>query len=420
MKGLLQIRLKAGALQYAIFVSVIIALLISTIISVAYLHQKIAVKADYFINNIDNTNLVFKSLSGISIDYGVPLKTEIKNSTVIINKSHWGLFDYIQVQSRIHKEYFEKNALVGGYNPDRPALYLQDADKPLVVVGDTKIIGTAYLPSAGIKRGDMGGHSYTGDKLIYGSTLSSRPSLPKPVNRNYFIDSDTTFEKGISRYINLREKDTWVNSFNDTLLIVKNPSFIELRYKKLTGKILIQSDTLIRVYPTSRLKDVILVAPVVEIKDKVAGNFQIIAGKRIYIGKDVNLSYPSALILADKDLTETTPTQNTQPDILLDDNSSVAGGVVYLTKVKKKNNYSAQIRINSTSQITGEIYCEGNLELKGRINGSVYTRGFVANEFGSIYQNHLYNAVIDATLLPVEYTGIIFEHQHRKVIQWGY
>ena len=72
---------------------------------------------------------------------------------------------------------------------------------------------------------------------------------------------------------------------------------IHLVNVKLTGNILIRSNTKINVAASATLKDVILIAPVIHIEKGVSGNFQAIATKKIYVDQGANLQYPSALIL---------------------------------------------------------------------------------------------------------------------------
>ena len=70
--------------------------------------------------------------------------------------------------------------------------------------------------------------------------------------------------------------------------------------------------------------------------------------------------------------------------------------------------------------VDGELYCEANTDLQATVNGSVYTNGFVAKQFGSIYQNHLYNARINSSQLPTAYAGLQWENSHQNIAKWLY
>ena len=84
------------------------------------------------------------------------------------------------------------------------------------------------------------------------------------------------------------------------------------------------------------------------------------------------------------------------------------------------SNYDAQLSIDVNAKVLGEVYCDKNLALKGAVFGSVYTSNFIAKEFGSIYQNHLYNTTISQPDLAKQYVGLPFDNTISKVAKWLY
>ncbi|WP_412560653.1 hypothetical protein [Winogradskyella sp. MIT101101] len=197
---------------------------------------------------------------------------------------------------------------------------------------------------------------------------------------------------------------------------------IALRATHLTGHILIQSETKIIVHQSSNLKDVLLIAPEIEIRDNVVGNFQAVATKKIVIGSNVQLNYPSALVISEKQkiVQEGGTNQiSEQNAIVIDENSSIKGSVVYLGQ-EKHNNYKAQIELKENSTIYGELYCNQNVELQGNVYGTVYANNFIANQAGSIYQNHIYNGTIMVNELSQEYIGLMFNDSRKEILKWLY
>ncbi|MCF6296663.1 MAG: hypothetical protein L3J08_01545 [Flavobacteriaceae bacterium] len=245
--------------------------------------------------------------------------------------------------------------------------------------------------------------------------------MPK-IKNNYYIKN---FSKNLMRldsldFIDLSEKRIQFNSFNKVTQLYRNYGAINLNFIELTGNIIIQSKTIIRVNNSAKLKDVILVAPRIEIDDGVIGNFQAIATKNISLGKNCSLFYPSALILAEEytDIVNATK-QEKISQITIASNSEVKGLVCYLCD-KTPNLYKPQILVEENAVIKGELYCEQNLELKGKVEGMVYTKGFIANQFGSIYQNHIYNAKIIIDDLPKQFSGLQFENFPQSIVKWLY
>ena len=344
---------------------------------------------------------------------------ESKNSDIILHKSHWGVFDLIKVTSLIKKESFQKWALIGGYNNQRSALYLQDKNRPLVVVGNTVISGNVSLPKNGVKRGNISGHAYHGEQLIYGNINQSKSQLPSFRNTNYLKNiKENIYDNDSLEFIDIYKDQKEIFSFNNPTKIYRQFDAIDLNYIQLTGNLIIQSDTLIRVNKTAILHDIILIAPKIEIDDFTQGNFQAIASQNITIGANSKLSYPSALILINENTLAANNMKNTS-QIWIHSDAEIKGMVCYLSG-DSKNNYQAQIKIEENTRVAGEVYCNQNIELKGQVTGSVYTMGFIANQNGSVYQNHIYNGKIINDDLPKQYSGFLFEGLPKQVVKWLY
>jgi len=426
---LYNIKLKAGALQYTIFISVVIALLVFAFISLTYVQGKLRIKGLSFQEAIYNVNQSFDYLSQYKTPYNV--ETAIVASSVdkaaaaTVNKLHWGLFDIATITSTKGKETFTKTALLGGFQQQKTGLYLQNTNQPLVLVGNTRIEGKTYLPKQGVKRGTIAGHSYMGQQLIYGSINQSNDQLPKILNANYLkILTNEILSRPDNIFIELEENSKLVNSFlsvsGGTKIISSNTS-IDLRSVKLTGNVVIHSKIKIKVYPTAKLKDVILLAPQIEILDKVSGNFQALASEKIVVNKGCNLNYPTALLLLEKEKTQQIPQNNNEEvnQIIIDKNTNVKGIIAFITE-DKTDNYKPQILLEENTVITGEVYCNQNVELKGTVKGSVYTKGFIANQFGAVYKNHIYNGKILSSELPQQYCGLSLKNTQQKVVKWLY
>jgi cytoskeletal protein CcmA (bactofilin family) len=414
-------KLEAGALQYAIFISVLIALLVSAFMSLTYLQNHFKSKVSLYKNAVQNTDRGFSYAFKNAIPYNKKSKfnwNENENSIIQLEKLHWGIFDLIKVKSKENNEVFQKAALVGGSVKNRIAIYMPDHSRSLVVVGNTQLIGNSFLPRSGVKRGNISGHSYTGSELLYGSIRQSGNNLPKIKNLNYLKNlQQILYENDSLEYIDLFEQQKVVNSFFKPTRIFKQNSAIYLDHIQLTGNFIVQSDTLIRIDKTAKLKDIILIAPKIEVDDFVHGNFQAIVSLKLTLGNNIKLSYPSSLVLFQNTINSSEKKEKSQ--IKIGSNSEIRG-LVYSISEGNSSTYDAQIFIEENAVVIGEVYCYKNIELKGEVIGSVYTNGFVAHQNGSVYQNHIYNGKINANDLPVQFCGLAFEGSTSNIAQWLY
>jgi len=423
------LKIKAGALQFTLFIAVVVALLLFAFILFVQTHKKFNIQTNYVIEtaNLAQMGIEYALLNAIKANDTTTVDLNQKDyETLKIHKSYWGVFEKLMSVASIKNNSFKKVSLVGGQQLDfsnRTCLFLKETNRPLIVVGSTHIEGVAQLSESGIKPGTIAGHSYYGNQLIYGSVRLSRvyPSLPdellnqlKSINTINFTDTELiAYKHGIKVK----------NSFLSPRKVIFDSSDIRLTNVTLTGNIIIQSNTKIIVENNALLNDVLLIAPSIVIKDRVKGKFQAIASKTIIVDNEVELKYPSALVLIKKRYENYTnnkinnPTENNQ--IHIGSNTTIHG-VVLFNDMSVATNHNSQVLIDKNSVIHGEVYCNRNIELKGRVYGTVYTANFLTRNAGSVYQNHLFNTEINVNKLSEFYVGLPLVLNPKSVVKWLY
>ena len=414
------IKIKAGALQYVLVVSVIIAVIMLAFMLLINLQRQVSIKHTFYKQAIYNVNYGFDHLSNSYVEYNKEFSRQfsenLKEETTVLRKK-WGLFDLGIIKSKVGKEFFQKIGLLGWKQKDRKALYLQDNNTPLVMVGKSIIIGDVSLPEQGVKTGNIGGTSFHGDNLVIGKKNISVNKLPsienveilnEVINQSYLNDSIQRFE--------LENNLNMMQSFNKQTLLNDSSFEIFLRNISLKGNLIIRSEKKIMIDSSAKLNDVILIAPEIELKDNVYGSFQVFATKSIILGKNCKIEYPSALVLIDNK-----EDKKNENKIEIGEGSVFKGFLLYKDQSKQeKRSYMPQIIVKDKTLLVGEMYCEGNVELLGNINGTVMTKGFIANQFGSTYLNHIYNGRINERELYSEYAGLKIDSDYQKVVKWLY
>lgn len=425
----LKLKIKSGALQFTIFVAVLIALLLAGLILYAYTFIYMKEQSKGAIENIQFADIGIQTLleqkeintDTVQVDF---IKKE--NQTIKIHLSQWGLFQKGIAITQFRKKKFTKVAIIGSLinATDSPTLFLKETHNALTLVGTTNIKGIAYLPTQGVNSGYIAGNSYYGKQLIYGSIKKSTTELPKPEKTvldaiQYYLKEYKINDQG--DYINLNSGIRIVNSFTSKTKGYYTAAPIVIEHKVISGNIIIKSETTIKIKKTAVLKDVILIAPTIEIEDETQGSFQAIASKKITIGKNCNLSYPSALLLFQDNKNTANDTSKTLTDnqIFIDTKSTIKGSVCYI-QTKETPDFQTQIVLEKEARIKGQVYCNGNFELRGTVSGCVYTQQFMANQSGSIFVNHIYNGIIENESIPKIYGGIPLEQQPKTILKWLY
>ncbi|WP_299118253.1 hypothetical protein [uncultured Tenacibaculum sp.] len=410
-------KIKAGALQYVLVISVIIAFILFAFISLIYLQQQLQIKNTFYKEAIENVQSAFNS-----IDHSIDSKSlekkysENRHEKTTFSKEHWGIFDIVSISSVVKNESFQKIGLIGYQDNERDALYLKENNTPLVLVGNTTIKGNVSLPKKGTKRGNIAGISYYGNQLINGLQKKSKTSLPPIKNINYIksLFNRSYMNNSIENF-ELEENLKLTQSFNKPTIVHYTEENINLSNIELQGNIIIHSKNTITIDKTAILKDIILIASSIKILKNTTGNFQAFAQNNIIVEENCTMNYPTALILQQQGKTDEKKLIN------IGKNATIKGALVYYNDFNKKDiNFNPQVYISENSTIIGELYCNQNLELLGNVHGTVCTNNFITKQYGSVYINHLYNGIINSYKLPKQYCGLFIGDKSLKVAKWLY
>jgi cytoskeletal protein CcmA (bactofilin family) len=417
-------KIRASAMQLAILVSTIIAILLGSFLTLSQTHLFFNTQSKILLNVIDSTNA--------GIEYSLDADHKISDSIAIqsdiysteIKKTSWGGYLIIISTASVKTKSFSKTALIGG-KVTQPALgvYLSEEKLPLVLVGNAKIEGDAYLSDLGIKPGIISGHYFNGKELVRGNISTGKGALPEldPA----WLENIESLQKYIPSNLDIVIQRDAINKnsfFENTQYIYENNA-ITLK-ETYIGNIVIKSDTEVIISQDAHLTDVIVIAPKITIQKGFEGSAQFISEEKITLGENVRLTYPSSLIvLYDKD-EEGKPVPKGKEPIFIADNSSIEGTVIYLDerKDKKDNRMNSVTNVSIAPQgtINGNVYCQGNVELMGTVVGAVFTNRFVAREFGSVYINHIYNGKILGRDIEPEFGGLPFKNGNKTIVKWLY
>ncbi|MGQ0827043.1 MAG: hypothetical protein ACT4ON_01485 [Bacteroidota bacterium] len=419
-------RIKAGSLFYAIVISIIIAIVSSSLILFAYLSniefQNFEIQQRLNVNAGSGLNLLMsqQSLVELNKQKNLDLYNTGEDSVLLIRRS-WGAYEVV-VSKATFKNFHVIQIAQVGYYPDSNnlySLYLVDQDKPLALCGKTKIKGTAFLPKAGVKRAYIEGQNFTGAVMIEGQTKQSEKTLPK-FNKALIENLQSLLLKKIiseKDSVIIIEKDlsgdSLINSFMDTPLVLTSTNAIKISDGIYSGHIVIVSDKQITVSASAVIKDVILAAPKIIIEKEFKGNLQAFASDSIIVNKDVSLYYPSVLgIIKENKLPNVSAVVLNENDTLL--------GTIFSIKNELDILKQAGVIIKEKAFVAGQVYSNGYADIRGTINGSLICNKIILSTPSSVYENHLLNAVIDQSVLSKHYTGInlVEESIIKKVVKW--
>jgi hypothetical protein len=401
-------KVKASALYFVLIISLLLFIFLSLFIVYAKLQKHLVKQYEIqhrLYDNVYHAQMLYANdtaiRNAIQDSLCIDLYDEQKDSICLYEKQ-WGFWKLLNIKARygrfkLERTFFYANAF-NVNDTMHAALYLRDKQNMLVLAGSSILKGDCYLPLAGLKPGILEGKPYDKKEMLFGRELKSTANLPS-------IDSiilskvvkllDTAYLKSHCSLLGntIKGNDFYNRSFrlSTGLLFLKGKQ--NLNSDTISGNIIIYSDGEINIDKSSRLTDVIVIAPIIRLKKGFKGSLQVFSTDSLIVEEGVNLDYPSVLFNF----------QNEELDgkLLIKQGAEVNGAIIAMDKSHEDKN--AEVEIQKNVMIRGMVWVEGYLQFNASIIGHVFTHKFIWYTTASTYENHLLDASIDATSLQKQY-----------------
>ncbi len=399
--------IRAAALSYAIVFSLLVGLICSGVLFIASTQKRIEVLH----NNkervlFDSYAAVQYGMQHLSVDDSAQF-IHANGDTSKIRRIRWGAFDMVTTQTFKGNQHKKRSALIGSKQvPQLPALYLPGNASGLKITGETRVEGVAFLPNARVERAYIAGKNYAYDEMIFGETKTAETALPALREEWFDIDAQD-FTANLPHLPYLAKDSNY--SFHNGTTCYETIEPIAIA-NNIAGNVIIHSFDSIVVLSEAKLENVILIAPVIHFQEGFSGSVQAIAHERIHCGKNVQLLYPSVLLLNELLLKHPLSRRH----ILLEEGAMVLGGVLVTTQ---QYDYRKPpfLEIRKDATIAGLVYNGGETEIFGTVIGSLYTNQLIARVGGGSYGNHLVDALISQTDLPADFLMPLWLEEQSKV-----
>jgi hypothetical protein len=409
-------RVKGSSLMYAIMVCLVMTVLCTILISVG-LYQRKAIH-DILIKK----RLMDNSESGIQLLLSANLEEDnytrdlvlFDNAldSVTINKSSWGLFSILtSTANRAHEQ--QIGTVMAGWEMSTTELntcfFTQTKQQPIGITGESKLTGNVYVPEKIIKPLNIAGKTFEGTQTVQGNSYDAGD-----MDVTYIKKMISTYEKNWNLTMEPAVlMDSIMADFTNPTQYIYADGELRLNRVKLIGNILLESKTKIVVMESCDLNNVILKAPIIEIKEGVKANFQAFATDSIIIGEQVHLTYPSVLCLMPQEESEYVA------GLVIHANSRVNGIVAALQKNPMTK--PATLLMEKGVTVSGQVLWEGTVISGGRVYGPLMAESIGAQIGSTYYAGAIADMVIEKwnpgytpVCIPFEMGG----KRHQTIIQW--
>ncbi len=389
--------LKASSLLYAIYICVVISILtgiliyIFTVNKTFYARQSVKEQLIDRCDSCINYALASKNSETDTNDFklfddGIQCQLKIER---------WGMYEKLMGKAFFKYDTIHKSYLLGEtVERNNKALYMCDFGEELKIAGSTTIIGDVRLPKRRYKAVNVLGNQYEHNPKIKGNITVSSQELPKIKPLDVMMP-ESFIEKHISTYKNDREI---FNAFNKPTLVLYLDESSVIQHKTIKGNVIILSEKTIVISSTATLEDVIIKAPKVIIEKEVKATVQIYAEQEVEVESDVTLMYPSSIVINKS-------RKEIEKKINIGENVEIYGAVIMNGQSfqERQNNH---ITVGKETVVYGDVYCNGIMELKGTIIGTLFAHKIQSQTQSSKYADLILNGTINAHKLPKNFVRL--------------
>ena len=413
---------KAAALYIVIIVSLLIAVISASLLSIAfYYRQEVLKKArfDRLSLNLESARTILLS-EGFAVGQKNQLLDLFEEGTdsVRLSKLDWGVFHVQAIQAFEGRDTLSRSFFSAARYSDTHVLYLADEDRPLSLSGSTQLTGDAQIPKSGLKQAYVDGKPYEAKELIKGKTSDSARELP--VLDEALIEGILTYlEPGgevLEDRLPFKVRDSLIHSFFKPVLVYQlSKDQQDLANLSIRGNVILVSDTVLHIAASAVLEDVQIYAQGIVVEEGFRGSCQLFARDSIMIDKGCRFDYPSfAGVFKSEE-------SKIQSKISLADEVQFAG--LLLSYEKKRSDLQTIISLGKDGLVTGEVFATGYLKLarSAKVHGKVTAKRFIMQTPATLYENYLIDITLNRKLLSAYYLSpFIFkrEVQEQKVLKW--
>lgn len=409
---------KAAALYIVIIVSLLIAVISASLLTIAFYYRlevQKKVRFDKLSANLESATTIVLSGEFIANEEVLLDLFDEETDSVALSKNSWGVFELYAVKAFELKDTLKRSFFTAAAFPDQSAIYLADEDRPLSVSGTTQITGNGELPKSGLKQAYVDGKPFAGKELIKGRITDSKRELP--VLDKVILDRVVKYLKPDENpgRLAFNVKDSVVNSFFNKELVYQLSPLQGINNVKISGKVILVSDTTINISADAILEDVQVYAPAIIVADGFKGSCQLFARDSIVIGKNCDFAYPSfAGVFKALD-------GKIQSSVSLAEGSRFAG--VLLSYEEKRSELQTIIALGKNCMVSGEVYATGYIKMERavKVNGKVTAKRFIMQTPATLYENYLIDIVLNRKLLSKYYLSpFIFsrEETDQNILKW--
>lgn len=389
---MLKLKLKGGALYIALIISIVIGVILSIFVLIAYFNQKQVVSNlayQQLVWNVKSAFQIAQSETFTAEQNGVWIKNSFNDDSVKVKKLQWGAFSLIVAESKNRHQHIKQAGFFGTRSFKDTALMVAEVGRPINLAGKIRFNGACYLPKAAYKTTYIEGASFVADGNFAGFIKQAPSAIPQ---------LKTQFVKNVEECFSLMNPktdslvgsiDAVNNSFSNRTAVFQTGQ-LNLQGNRLRGNVKLVISGKVVIDKQAELDGILIVAKKVLIRKDFTGSVNIIASDSIVLEENCVLKYPSSLMVIKQ---KENMGQNLC-GVFIGEKCKIQGAIIGINQ--EQSTSKVMIDINKECEVQGLVYSSNYAGIQGKIFGNVFSERLLLKTPSAVYENHLLNVELDS------------------------
>lgn len=379
----ISVNIKASVLSTVIVMSVLMLLAVFAIVMIWEVDFVLFSRTHFLRiqqDNIRSTLVLYcahpEMLDRMPDDSTIRLYNSGLPSEMILSRKAWGLYEMLTVSSVCGT--VKRVRVLGLEAPlrENPGLWCRNNNSSITISGRTTVEGTVFMPDKGVVYKHIQSIFFSGIKLDPNEIKISNDEMLRPIN-----EAETSLQQIFTidqlRQNNRLLTDSIVNSFsNDIVAVSLSDTLLFNGY--YSGNIILKGGS-VRIDPSVRMNNVIIVADKIIVAEGVVGSAQLFARDTIIVENNVVLKYPSGCY--------------SEGYGEIGDQSQINGYFI-VNCTRDKNIKNANFKKSRISILRGLLYVNGTAHVQGILTGSAFVDEAIIYSPYGYYRNLILDLAI--------------------------
>lgn len=329
-------------------------------------------------------------------------------SIALVEEHQWGTKNIVSVQLVNEQDTIAKAFITGAALVPKKALHILKRSTNLLHAGQAQLYGNLFS-SARVKSSYIENQSPKTPFINNGvQSQQKNDQVPKELKETIeFALPSSIVEPLVPIGSQVR---TYRNSFLATSQLIEAEQIALNSLDSIIGNFILTSNDTLTIPSSLYLEHVLCYAPTIIVsKNCRLKGVELISTKETIVQEQAQLLFPSGIA-----------TSGTKSNIHIEKSVTIEGDIITKSRTASDQQKNwPHVFIEDNAIVSGVVYADGTLDLRGKVIGSVYCKLPIVFTKSGVYGNTILNGIIDRNSLPPFWASSLLKPTEKiEIVAW--